>query len=801
MVSLHTGYHSGTVELLRMETSLFNLYIQGRPYHPTVESLQLHRDESDAWVEAHFHVDLPSSEVHIESIQVFSPRTRSLEVWERDRSIEPIFFETQSYELVVEKKSESPLTFYHDNMHLRQAVRPLGKMLLSGVLNFQNEVGLTELVFRLHGRDVLRLQLEIFPSKMDYKRDYEVILRDVNEQIYNLSFDFLRKTYHLTRLRETRHQSVTEFFTILQQLFQQLVQAVDRIKNAPHYRMQVINRKLETSRARRVGRENIRFLSKRPELFVQDTQHGLFTLQGKRMTPTHVMESKRYVDYDTGENRFVRWVLNRVVGKLKELRHRLKERDRALDPLLMKQLDVMNAQLQRLLRHDFLQVGDMSHMSISLVLQMAPGYREVYRYYLMLLKGLSIQSDLFRLSMKDLAQLYEYWCFLKIHDLMRRKYELVKQDIIKVNRNGLFVTLRKDQQSRVVYRNPINGEVFTLFYNSLPRGDGTSTLAQKPDTILTLKKNDAATEYKYIFDAKYRLNPAYEGTPYWQKYKQPGPEEEDINTMHRYRDAIVFREGHHGELERSMFGAYVLFPYPDEEKFREHRFYRSIQLVNIGAIPFLPNATSLMEAFLEEIIQDSPEKAYERSTRPRGTAEYYQNKFIGKNVLIGSLREPPQLHMALRHRFYHMPLRNIVDHKLLTQIEYIAMCQSRRKFQAEGTGIHWFGKVGSWKVIPRGQITERPARPGTEHELYVRFEIEAWKRLAKPIALGGQGIYTCLYTSKYMFDRAREIAELRLEDEEDLRKWREARRVGQVKVQLDHEHVDLAKQVLGIEIE
>ena len=57
-------------------------------------------------------------------------------------------------------------------------------------------------------------------------------------------------------------------------------------------------------------------------------------------------------------------------------------------------------------------------MSATLVMQMAPGYREVYKYYLMLLKGLAIQDDLFQLSLKDLATLYEYWCFLKIHQLL-----------------------------------------------------------------------------------------------------------------------------------------------------------------------------------------------------------------------------------------------------------------------------------------------------------------------------------------------------------------------------------------------
>lgn len=802
MVLPHTGYRNGTVELLRVETNLINLYIQGKPFHPTVEALQLHRDESGTVVDAHFRVDKFSSNLEIKSVQIFSSESNGLQDWEPGQECGPLFFETQSYEIVVEKKQELPIQFHHENRYLREAIKPLGRKILSGVLNFQNEVGFTELEFRLYGQTIIQLQLEIFPSKMDYKRDYETILDDVNRQIYNLSFDFLRKTYHLTGLRDTTNQSMTEFFTILRYLFQQLVQAVDRIKNAPHSKMKATNRKVITNKAKHVGKGNLTYLSKHPELFAKDNNYGFIQVQGQNMYPTHVLESKRYMDYDTAENRFIRWVLVRIAAKLKTLRSRLKDKDRTMDPLLIRNLDQMDAQLQRLLRYDFLAVGDMNQMSVTLILQMAPGYREVYRYYLMLMKGLSIQGDLLRLSLKDLAQLYEYWCFLKIHDLLSRKYELIQQDIIKVNRGGLFVTLDKSQKAKMVYRNPQNGEIFTLFYNSLPREDTASTVAQRPDNVLTLKKNDASTEYKYIFDAKYRLNPAYESTPYWEKYKLPGPEEDDINTMHRYRDAIVFKEGPRGEIEKSMFGAYVLFPYSDEEAYKEHRFYKSIELVNIGAIPFLPNATDLMGKFLDEIIKDSPEKAFERSSRPRGTVEYYKNKFTGKNVLIGSLREESQLDMALKNGFYHMPLANIVDQKLLTQIEYIAVCQSRKKFHSTGeTGIHWYGKVIDWKVVRRKEITERRARPGTEETLYVKFTLEAWMKLEHPIALGGQGIYKCLYTSKYMFDRAHEIAELKLETEEDLKKWREARRFGRVRVELDHQDVDLAGRVTSIIVE
>lgn len=762
MASPHTGFPNTQTELLRIETNWFNLYIQGKPFHPTVETLQLHRERDEEWVKAHVQVSALAASLSIESIAIFCPERRELVPWVAGDPAHPIFYETQSYEVVIEKKKqELALAFHHDNAYIRQAVKPLGSMILSGIVNFQNEVGFTELELRCNGEAAFRLQLEIFPSKMDYKRDYQMILNDVNEQIYNLSFDFLRKTYQLTGLRDTRHQSLTEFFTILQHVFSQLVHAVERIRQAPHSKLQVENRLVEAARVRKAGKENVPFLAKRPHLLVEDAKYGLIPLGAKRYTPSHVLETKRHVDYDTAENRFVRWVLLRIQQKLKDLKVRLAQKGRTEDPQLTHKINLMQTQLQRLLKHDFLNVGDMHHMSITLVLQMAVGYHEVYRYYLMLMKGLSIQNDLFRLSMKDLALLYEYWCFLKIHHLLSQKYELLKQDIIRVNRNGLFVTLDRTQRAKMVYRNPRNGEIFTLYYNALPKGDQTPTLPQRPDNILTLKKNNATVEYKYIFDAKYRLNPAYEGTPYRRDYKQPGPEEDDINTMHRYRDAIVYMDEKEKEFERSMFGAYVLFPYHDEERFQKHAFYRSIEKINIGAFPFLPNSTSLMEKFLDEIILDTPEKAYERSTRPRGTKEYYKNKLSGKNVLIGALSQREQLDAALEHRFYHTPLSNITDHKILTQIEHVGLYQSIQMFGREEAGIRFLGKVAAWRVAQRKEIAQIPSGRGASDELYVLFMVEAWETRSKPILPGGNGVQRVMYASKYLFDRVREVGELR----------------------------------------
>jgi predicted component of viral defense system (DUF524 family) len=795
------GSPNRPVELLRIDTSLFTLYLQGKPSHPSVETLQLHRKDNDEWVNTHLYYSNISSKLKVNSMVIYSHQSQDLIPWNLGEYCPPLFFETQSYEIVIEKKSDIALSFHHDNLNIRQSVLPKGSRILSGMLNFQNEVGYTELVLRLNGETVFNLQLEIFPTKIDYRKDYQLILKDINEQIYNLSFDFLRRTYHLTGLKETKDQSSTEYFTIIQYIFHKLIKEVERMQGAPHNRLIVENRLRQAGRVKKAGKENITYLAKHSHLLVQDNNKGLIMYHDQKFTPTHLLETKRKVDYDTMENRFVRWVLIKVQLKLKSIKVLLMKRKREADPLLLNKLNRMNIDLQRLLKLDFLQVSEMRQLTISHVLQMASGYREVYRYYLMLMKGLSIQSDLYRLSMKDVAQLYEYWCFIKIHQLLRKKYVPVGQALIKLNHGGLFVSIEQKESARIEYRNPKNEETFTLYYNALPKNDRSKTIFQRPDNILTLKKNEASVEYKYIFDAKYRLDPAYEGTDYSRTYTKPGPQVEDINTMHRYRDAIVYESENFKEYERSIFGAYVLFPYSNEKEFREHHFYKSIGLVNVGAIPFLPNTTELMENFLDEIILDSPEKAYERSARPRGTKEYYSNKLVGKTVLIGSLSHVDQINDALQFGFYHTPLSNISDHQYLAQLEYVAIYQSIKKFGSELAGIYQYGKIKEWRVVPRSEIKEIPSRRGASSELYVKLLVEEWLSLDNPIIPAGHGVKSILFTTKYMFDRAQEVGELRLETEEDLNKWREMRRQGKVRVKWDKENVDLAGRLEHLEVE
>ena len=150
-------------------------------------------------------------------------------------------------------------------------------------------------------------------------------------------------------------------------------------------------------------------------------------------------------------------------------------------------------------------------------------------------------------------------------------------------------------QAAVRFRNP-EGKFVDVIYNrsflNLP------TLAQKPDNIIQLTDGRAF----HILDAKYKIAT---DSDYKEQFGGAGPTTDDINTMHRYRDAIVLPQalGGGGYELGVVKDAVVLFPSHAEEAYKENRFYKSIKEVQIGGLPCLPDSTQLLEEHLANILR------------------------------------------------------------------------------------------------------------------------------------------------------------------------------------------------------
>lgn len=671
--------------------------------------------------------------------------------------------EYKNYEVIIEAKGDSKIEFYHDNATIKNKVTPTGRSgkMLSGIINFRGDIGYSDLYVFVNGREHLKVTVEVYPSKIDYKEDYKALLNDVNEEIYNLAYGFLSRTYLGSEISNKNSSTYTEFYSILNYIYERLLKAIDIIIYNPHHGLVKESRVCKYHSLRSSNKETIKWLEKRP--------HIMKNIDGKYL-PEQALQITKSMTYETNENRFLKFILLKIISKIDMFIKNYTKSPWKSDDEVISKLILMKKQIAKKINGSFLKNINENNQnnSISLVFSMGSGYREVYKYYLMLQKGLNINSNILFISMKDLPLLYEYWCFIKINSILRKKYKLISSDFIKINNEGIVLSLKKGIGSTIVYENPNTKERFKVMYNT---GTISNTVNQKPDNILSIDKEGNAKSYEFIFDAKYKIDDRYD---YKKRYGGIGPKEEDINTMHRYRDAIIYKNKNDNSYKNCIFGAFVLFPYNNEEKYREHNFYKSIDEVNIGGIPFLPSTTSMMEEFLDTLINESSYATFERALDQIGSEDNLKDEyFTEKNVLIGPVKDEKQFKVSLEGRFYHVP-KTQVDF-INNNIKYIALSQPSKVFKEDG-GISYYGKVMSIEEVKRSSILELPK---SSEEIYYLIRVEKWIKLSKKIEVMGYAVRRCLYCSKYLMDNAKIVSELFIKNKEEFRAWHEIKRFGE----------------------
>lgn len=669
-------------------------------------------------------------------------------------TVYPMFFEQTDYEIVVQGEKGDELSFWHENHSIRERVGAVtdSNDLLTGVINFGNSAGYSDLEIYSDGRKQLSIRLEVFPSKISYKEDYKNMMKEISYEIYSLTADFMRKTFHEFDLDKETEPTPAMFFEIIQNIFGKFVNAINTIIRIPNHKLYVEHPVVPAHKVKKTDNKTVRWLLKNPENVVR--------IDG-RYAAVKAPTVRKQITYNTIENQFTKFILKSTIKRLKDFKGRYEKTTKVTEDVVINKVDFMVTTLNKTINTSFLRDVDdyRSTQSMSLVFEMAPGYRELYKYYLMLQCGFKMNGDLFSLSVKDTAQLYEYWCFIKLVCIMKRKkqeYELVSSDVIKVDKTGINVTLVKGSESSVTFVNPKRGERIVLSYN--PKSVSSQTVSQKPDNVLSLSKRGTDVEYKYVFDAKYRIenNPAdvyYPG-------ETPGPKVDDINTMHRYRDSIIYESKTPSRFmfEKEMFGAYVLFPYNNEEEYSNHRFYKSIGTVNIGGLPFLPDSTQLVEDFLNELLADSSESAFERSSLPRGIEERLEKyDWSVRDVMVGTVGSKEQFEDNIRRRYYYVPVSAIKESDF--PIHCIALYQSKNLFKEEA-GIRYYGSVSYMDKVKRSEI-KFPYMPNKADKEYYAFRIDEWKCLNNKIQVKDEWIKgEPKFTNLFLLENATQSYEL-----------------------------------------
>ena len=537
-----------------------------------------------------------------------------------------VFFEQTDYSVWVDFKSDKVSEARFDSPRKDVNERfswKKDKQLLAGFLNYGNEIGRADMpiVYTIDGvQKRFVFSYDVISAKLDYHNDWKIIVKDIEEEYRMLSLDYLRRTYH--GIQEGAGETFDLiWWNIFHSLQEQFIKACHNIIDRPRHRLRSIE---DYKRA-----DQIRHFT--PMLEQQIAEHR------SEETRLYRVEEQQNT-YNTPENRFLKHALCTIQKRYSALADRILKLNTELAETERTRISETAQQLIHLTRNPFFRtVGRYEGLrQESLVLQRDINYSKIYRTFAILQKSFSLNDGLYRMETKDIATLYEIWCFIQVEKVVK---ELTHADVEQDNRqelNGLFTySLGKGEHSKIIFKKD-DVTLAELIYN--PRhsekddvkGIGnleSKTVPQKPDIVLQLTKDDLQEGMKltYLFDAKYRLE---------KDGANDVPPDDAINQMHRYRDAIYFNAKHDNEqLKKEVIGGYILFPgHMDEAS----RFRHSIDEVNIGAFPMRPgdNQHKLLRQFIEELLQKHAVEIVEQVIPQKGTSLEVKTR-----VLVGVVKE------------------------------------------------------------------------------------------------------------------------------------------------------------------
>ena len=594
---------------------------------------------------------------------------------------------------------------------------------LAGFINYGNDVGRSELqlVYNI-GKEQRHFKLgyEVLSTKLNYHEHWKKIVEDIEAEYRMLSLDYMKRTFHGFSPDAKGDTPELIWWSIFAGEQEKFVKACRSIIERPRRRLRGYEVYLRADKLKRV-----------PTNIENE-------LAEHRKEQAHLYRVEEHIQSnDTQENRFLKYALGQIAVKYEVLKKRI-EAIQNTSESLKTEMNEMEKTLTHLQRNPFFRtVGRFKGLTQeSLVLQRATGYSQIYRTWNLLRRAYSLNDGMYRLQTKDIATLYEIWCFIEVSHIVKEQL----QDDVEVDHcnrmemNGVFTwELGKGEHSRILFCKD-GVELAELVYNpkhTEKENDSISmehlvvpTVPQKPDIVLQLTKDDIEKGMKmtYLFDAKYRINDRTDAGV-------DTPPDDAINQMHRYRDAIYYKDNKDGDssLKKEVIGGYILFPgNGDSIEVANAKFQQSLDEVNIGAFPLRPNDEEnrkLLENFIKELINKASTEILDESIPQKGL---YYTSDEPKNAIYMILTIDSEVNADIQGIINGLASCIVMGKKGMEEARDI---QSVRYIAPIIPGGHIEGYYKVTKAnLKRVKDVEYPIR--------IKFDVEDWTKLEHSAKFG-----------------------------------------------------------------
>jgi hypothetical protein len=469
--------------------------------------------------------------------------------------------------------------------------------------------------------------------------------------------------------------------------------------------------------------------------------------------PQNLARDRYEATIDTPPNRFVKYALESWRDVAMQLIDVL---DQAAGPTVAGPVKrgraaarAVVAQLDELLGHDFFRgIGSLHQLPTSnQVLLKREGYRQLFRTFALVEAGLALAfdhpdiDDVYSASQRNVATLYEFWCYLVLAETVGRVCgESKTTQAFCTTGDGLSLTLRAGRTSVIRWEVQRHGRSLELelFFNrqfSVVHGtgaaDGSWTRAMRPDCSLRIRplsgllhEARGGLDVWIHFDAKYRVDrlarqlssqgvaeEAAQAAEAEEMESHARSKREDLLKMHAYRDAI-----------HRTAGAYIL--YPGDEPVRVARF--SELLPGLGAFPLRPSAdgraggSADLETFLADVLTHVSQQAshHERDRfwsamihtgappAPHGIAPvpFLDRPPADTDVLLGYVRSPQHRTWIERTRSYNVRADDREGSVALGSRELSASLLLLYEQRPDGLRVVTIARSGAWRAVDREDL-------------------------------------------------------------------------------------------------
>ena len=468
-----------------------------------------------------------------------------------------------------------------------------GVTTISGRFNFKNFIGVISFYC---DSDLSNdyFQLEVVSYKITYETDFKNLLNDLSNFHSELILSLDDPT-EVNLISEEIIDNVSPHVLILhlKKLFneERLPLAIETILSNPHKKLNYINDK-----------DNMSFITTPDiiELISNPTglewkKEGLLKKYFKGYSPLEFYSEEIENTYDTKENQFIKFSLEEIEKLVLELLNKLPNKFANSRWFLNNCLNIIEEYLQNPL---FQQIGPLTNLTNSIVLQRRNGYKEFLQAIQSFELGIQLNTDVSEFDttngdLRPISSLYEIWCYFKLYFILKDicLVELKSlSSLLYRTEKGYKLNLKQKDKSCLIfkYKNLViefyynrdfinqNGEIWEGTYD---RG------VLHPDFSIKIINN--IQSHWIHFDSKYKLdNNKLQKMLRGENVQEGNYLRNDIHTAHAYRDAIL-----------GTRGVFILYPDITEEAtiFIRHpniKYKQTFSIPSIGAFPLKPSSQS-----------------------------------------------------------------------------------------------------------------------------------------------------------------------------------------------------------------